>query len=123
MVKYLSSGPIPLPLPSPVNLYSFRPGVQFQLRGYNFRLKENYQFSGTATASIPVPIGYQDWQFVSTAVQNAKGKWERHGILTASGEDGEGFVPSTPYDNAIYGYPQWSYLSSLDCGVSQEDQQ
>jgi hypothetical protein len=73
--------------------------------------------------SIPVPIGHQDWQFVATAIQNAKGKWEKHGVLTASGDEGEGFVPSTPYDNAIYGYPQWSYLSSTDCGVSQEEQQ
>jgi hypothetical protein len=80
------------------------------------------QLSGTATASIPVPIGRQDWQFIATAVENAKGKWERHGILTASGDEGEGFVPSTPDDNAIYGYPQWTHLVSNVCGVSQEVQ-
>jgi hypothetical protein len=73
-----------------------------------------------APKSIPVPIGHQDWQFLATAVRNEKGKWEKHGILTASGDEGGGFVPSTPDDNAIYGYPQWSHLSSTDCGVSQE---
>jgi hypothetical protein len=78
------------------------------------------QLSGTATASIPVPIGHQDWQFIATAVRNAKGKWERHGVLTASGDEGEGFVPSTPDDNAIYGYPQWTQPASSVCGVSQE---
>ncbi|MGD0902118.1 MAG: IPT/TIG domain-containing protein [Terracidiphilus sp.] len=80
------------------------------------------QLPGTATASIPVPIGRQDWQFIATAVENAKGKWERHAILTASGDEGEGFVPSTPDDNAIYGYPQWTHLVSNVCGVSQEVQ-
>ena len=77
---------------------------------------------GTGTPSIPVPIGRQDWQFIATAVRNAKGKWERNGILTASGNEGGSFLPSTPYDNAIYGYPQWTHLSSTNCGVSQEAQ-
>lgn len=73
-----------------------------------------------APKSIPVPIGRQDWQFVATAVRNEKDKWEKRGMLTASGDEKEGFVPSTPDDNAIYGYPQWSHRSSTDCGVSQE---
>lgn len=81
------------------------------------------QLSGTGTASIPVPIGHQDWQFVATAVRNAKGKWERNAILTASGDEGDGFEPATPDDNAIYGYPQWTHLVSNDCGVSQGVQQ
>jgi len=81
------------------------------------------QLSGAGTASIPVPIGHQDWQFVATAVRNARGKWERNAILTASGNEGNGFEPATPDDNAVYGYPQWSHLVSNDCGVSQGVQQ
>jgi len=81
------------------------------------------QLSETATASIPVPIGYQDWQFIATAFQKppvGRGKWDKHPTLTASGDEGQGFVPSGPSDNSIYGYPLWSHLSSNDCGVSQE---
>jgi len=47
---------------------------------------------------------------------------EEWGQVTASGDEGEGFVPSTPDDNAIYGYPQWTHLVSNVCGVSQEVQ-
>lgn len=90
------------------------------LRSQDAKASFTLKLSGAGADSIPVPIGHQDWQFVATAVRNAKGKWERHGILTASGDEGEGFVPSTPDDNAIYGYPLWTHLSSTDCGVSQE---
>ena len=81
------------------------------------------QLSSTSTPSIPVPIGYQDWQFIDTAFQKTpigKDKWRTDRTPTASGDYGEGFVPATPYDNAIYGYPQWSYIASTSCGVSQE---
>jgi hypothetical protein len=47
---------------------------------------------------------------------------EEWGQVTASGDEGEGFVPSTPDDNAIYSYPQWTHLVSNVCGVSQEVQ-
>lgn len=80
------------------------------------------QLSGTGTVSIPVPIGYQDWNFIATASQRppiGKDKWDTPRTPTASGDVGEGFVSSTPYDNAIYGYPQWNHLSSTSCGVSQ----
>ncbi len=80
------------------------------------------QLSGTSTKSIPVPIGYQDWQFIATAIQKppiGKDRWRTDRTPTASGDYGGGFVPATPYDNAIYGYPQWSYIVSTDCGVSQ----
>ena len=80
------------------------------------------QLSGTATGSIPVPMGYQDWDFVATAFQDlpiGNGKWGKNPTLTASGDEGGGFEPATPYDNAIYGYPQWSAIVSNDCGVSQ----
>jgi hypothetical protein len=80
------------------------------------------QLSGTATKSIPVPIGYQDWEFIATALQKppiGKDKWNTNRTPTASGDESEGFVLSTQYDNALYGYPQWSYISSTSCGVSQ----
>ncbi len=80
------------------------------------------QLSSTGTPSIPVPIGYQFWQFIATASQNppiGNDKWNKHPTLTASGDEGQGFTPSSPWDNSIYGYPQWSYISSTICGVSQ----
>jgi hypothetical protein len=80
------------------------------------------QLRSTATASIPVPIGHQDWNFIATAFQKSptgKDKWETNSAPTASGDEGEGFVPATPYDNGLYGYPLWRYKTSTVCNVSQ----
>ena len=54
----------------------------------NFHASMYLLWQSDEPKSIPVPIGFQDWQFVATAVQNTNGKWERHGILTASGDEG-----------------------------------
>jgi hypothetical protein len=80
------------------------------------------QLSGTDTESIPIPIRHQDWQFIGTAVQKppiGNDKWKTDRTPTASGDQGEGFVQATPYDNALYGYPLWEYKASTVCNVSQ----
>jgi len=72
------------------------------------------QLSGTGTASIPVPIGYQQWQFGGTVAQKAPiggGKWEK-AVTNAAGKVGD-FVPSTDSDSAIYGYPTWGGVSGI----------
>jgi hypothetical protein len=72
------------------------------------------QLSGTGTASIPVPIGYQQWQFGGTVAQEAPiggGRWG-NAVTTAAGRVG-GFVASTDSDNAIYGYPTWGGVSGI----------
>jgi hypothetical protein len=80
------------------------------------------QLSSSGTPSIPVPIGYQYWNFVASAFQDppiGNDHWNKHTTLTASGDDGEGFEPAQATDNAVYGYPQWNSIVSTDCGVSQ----
>jgi hypothetical protein len=80
------------------------------------------QLSGTNTESIPVPIGHQDWQFIATAFHKpppGRDKWSTSRTPTASGDEGEGFVPATPSDNELYGYPLWAHLASTVCNVSQ----
>ncbi|MGA3345569.1 MAG: hypothetical protein ABSC76_11935 [Terracidiphilus sp.] len=72
------------------------------------------QLSGTGTPSIPVPIGYQAWQFGATADQDnpvGDGKWQQP-TTNAAGAVG-GFIPSTDADNAIYGYPVWGGTSGI----------
>jgi hypothetical protein len=62
------------------------------------------QLKGTSTASIPVPIGHQEWQFMATADQKApvgRGHWQQP-VTNAAGGVG-GFTPSQDTDNAIYG--------------------
>jgi hypothetical protein len=75
------------------------------------------QLSGTGAGSIPVPIGYQQWQFGGTVAQKAPiggGKWEK-AVTNAAGAVG-GFTPSLDTDNAIYGYPVWASVSTIaDC--------
>jgi hypothetical protein len=72
------------------------------------------QLKGTGTASIPVPIGHQEWQFEATADQNApvgNGKWQQP-ATTAKGKVGD-FSPSMETDNEKYGYPIWGKLSTI----------
>ncbi|MGO9317768.1 MAG: IPT/TIG domain-containing protein [Terracidiphilus sp.] len=72
------------------------------------------QLSGTSTASIPVPIGYQQWQFVAAADQTApigRGKWQQP-VTNAAGAVGD-FMLSQDSDNAIYGYPIWGSVSGI----------
>lgn len=72
------------------------------------------QLSGTATASIPVPIGHQEWHFVATTDQEqpiGKGKWEK-ADTTAHGDNG-GYQPSQATDNDQYGYPHWHDVSPI----------
>jgi hypothetical protein len=72
------------------------------------------QLSGTSTPSIPVPIGYQQWQFTATADQKApvgRGKWQQP-TTSAAGKVGD-FIPSTDSDNAQYGYPIWGSVSGI----------
>jgi hypothetical protein len=80
------------------------------------------QLSSTSTKSIPVPIGHQDWNFIATASQDnpvGNSKWYTPTTPTASGNEGEGFVPAQSTDNVLYGYPFWSHKASTVCGVSQ----
>jgi hypothetical protein len=83
------------------------------------------QLKGTSTASIPVPIGHQEWQFVANADQTAQvgsGKWQQP-TTTAAGKVGD-FVPSTKTDNAKYGYPIWGKLSNIqDCDSINQTQE
>ena len=72
------------------------------------------QLAGTGTASIPVPIGYQPWQFGATVDQKApigRGKWQQP-TTNAAGAVG-GFTPSHETDNALYGYPVWGGVSPI----------
>lgn len=72
------------------------------------------QLKGTSTASIPVPIGYQEWHFIATTEQEApigRGKWKKP-VTTAHGDVGP-FQPSQPTDNALYGYPMWSGVAGI----------
>jgi hypothetical protein len=72
------------------------------------------QLSGTATASIPVPIGHQEWHFVATTEQNppiGKGKWEKPDT-TSHGDNG-GYQASQATDNDQYGYPSWNGISDI----------
>jgi hypothetical protein len=113
--KYAYDGP-EMPLP-----YTFATGTR-NFFATMYLLWQPGQLSGTGAESIPVPMGYQDWQFIATASQKTpmgSDRWKTNRTPTVSGDQGEGFVASTPYDNAIYGYPQWSHVSSNDCGVSQ----
>ena len=75
----------------------------------------------SATApSIPVPIGYQEWQFGATAdgVQGRKEwKWKdpRFSPSNAHGRIGS-FTYSTSSDpNTWDGYPQWDDTASTEC--------
>jgi len=73
------------------------------------------QLTGTGAASIPVPIGYQQWQFGATADQEApigRGKWQQP-VTNAAGAVGR-FIPSTEDDNAKYGYPVWGDVSGIE---------
>lgn len=78
------------------------------------------QLSGTATKSIPVPIGYQIWQFGATAdgVQGRR-EWRwRDPTFTPSNAHGgiDGFMHSTSGDpNTWDGYPQWDNITSTGC--------
>ena len=72
------------------------------------------QLSSTATASIPLPIGYQEWQFVATTDQKqpiGSGKWEKPDT-TAHGDNG-GYQASQAGDNDQYGYPSWNGVSDI----------
>jgi len=72
------------------------------------------QLSGTGTASIPVPIGYQEWYFVATTDQKlpiGNGKWTKPNT-TAHGDIG-GYQASQATDNAVYGYPEWNGVSDI----------
>ena len=74
------------------------------------------QLKQTATPSIPVPIGSQQWRFVATTDQKlpiGKGKWLKP-TTTAHGDDG-GFVPAQAADNSLYGYPLWTMTASTGC--------
>jgi hypothetical protein len=83
------------------------------------------QLSGTGTASIPVPVGYQPWQFEGTVAQKAPiggGKWDK-AVTTAAGAVG-GFTPSLDTDNAIYGYPTWGGVSGIgSCDAVNQTQE
>jgi hypothetical protein len=72
------------------------------------------QLSGTGTASIPVPIGHQEWQFGAPADQKTpigRGHWQQP-TTNAAGAVGS-FIPSQDADNAIYGYPTWGSISGI----------
>jgi hypothetical protein len=72
------------------------------------------QLSSTATASIPVPIGHQEWHFAATTDQKqpiGKGKWTKPDT-TAHGDEG-GYQASQATDNDLYGYPYWSGVSDI----------
>jgi hypothetical protein len=73
------------------------------------------QLSGAA-ASIPVPIGHQQWQFKAITDQKqpiGKGKWERPKLID-HGDTG-GYVPSQETDNELYGYPVFTAPATEVC--------
>jgi hypothetical protein len=90
-----------------------------------YLLWQTPKLKGTSTASIPVPIGHQEWQFGATADQNApvgNGKWQQP-TTTAAGKVGD-FVPATETDNAKYGYPVWGSVSNIgNCDSVNETQE
>jgi hypothetical protein len=73
------------------------------------------QLRGTGLASIPVPIGYQQWQFAAITTQKlpiGSDKWKEP-ATTAHGDIG-GFVPSQSTDPS-YGYPSWTHKAKNGC--------
>lgn len=68
--------------------------------------------------SIPVPLGYQTWQFSATAKCSASCGSASNWSVTSSSAGLEGsFVPSTPSQTSVrqnslqYGYPTWTVIS------------
>jgi hypothetical protein len=79
------------------------------------------KLSSANVPSIPVPIGYQEWQFGATAdgVQGKKKwKWQDPAFSPSSAHGAVGdFTYSTSDDpNTWDGYPQWGGMSSTGCG-------
>lgn len=74
------------------------------------------QLRGTSTASIPVPIGHQQWTFVALTDQKqpiGRGKWTKP-TLTAHGDTGA-YASSQDTDNNLHGYPIWTALATEVC--------
>jgi hypothetical protein len=64
------------------------------------------QLKSASAPSIPVPIGYQEWQFDASTKQMKPGKWQKPDT-TGHGDVGK-FQYSTANDpNTWDGYPQW----------------
>ncbi|MGB0124203.1 MAG: IPT/TIG domain-containing protein [Silvibacterium sp.] len=62
--------------------------------------------------SIPVPIGYQTWDFSGSAQQNSSGKW----TATTSGTPGVvGSFISSSGTQPNNGYPAWTMVSTETC--------
>lgn len=69
------------------------------------------QLKSTATPSIPVPIGRQQWQFGAKTYQEPpinSGRWQKP-ITTGHGDVGA-FVTAQAGDPS-YGYPQWDNVA------------
>jgi hypothetical protein len=116
------SGVRPLPPAAPTMAYdgpgqalpNFYSSGTRDFHAFMYLLWQPPQLSGTGTPSIPVPIGYQQWQFGGTVAQKAPiggGKWGE-AVTNAAGKVG-GFTPSLDTDNAIYGYPVWGGVSGI----------
>jgi hypothetical protein len=74
------------------------------------------KLSGASANPIPVPIGYQKWQFKAATEQKSPvggGQW-KNPSLELHGTDGS-YQPSQQSDNALFGYPVFNDVSAEVC--------
>lgn len=84
----------------------------------SFQATSFLMWQSSTSGSIPVPLGYQTWQFSATASCSAScGSASNWRVTSSSGGLVGGFTPSNPSQTSVgqntltYGYPTWSSVS------------